>query len=95
MSTLVEFLLKGRGKLGGRRLKRKQKAGSWHEEPPYLGATLLHTAWSEFWRSQLSFLGAGAGIKLSQLQILLISLLPGKSENNLISWTSIPHWILG
>lgn len=34
-------------------------------------------------------------IKLSQLQILLISLLTDKSESNLLSQTPIPHLILG
>lgn len=83
---LAELLPKGRGKL----VESQQAAGSpqgCHKELAYPGA----------WVSSgvLSSLSSGVRWYQTQLQTLFIFLHTDKSENNLISQTPIPHWILG
>ena len=66
-----------KGKAWGKETQREAEGPQGcHEELPYPGATLLHIARSEFWRSQLSFLGGGMALNsLSCRSFLLPSSL--------------------
>lgn len=76
----VEFVLNGRVVCGKKTEKEAESPQGLQKEFTYSGATLLQ----QVLVFSALFSWQWGGIKLSQLQILLISFLTGKSENNLI-----------
>lgn len=75
----VEFVLNGRV-VCGKETEKEAESPQGLQEFAYSGATLLQ----QVLVFSALFSWQWGGIKLSQLQILLISFLTGKSENNLI-----------